>query len=102
MCPTCDATMANLGLDQAGRRVFWCNRCGTVKTETAGVFNPDSGDPRRETFTESESPLLVRRCREFEKHEHGLAIVGPRTRRLWVSGGIADAINLPADRSTSL
>lgn len=33
-CPTCDHTMHNLGLDQAGRRTFWCPRCGTIKTET--------------------------------------------------------------------
>lgn len=34
-CPTCTGTMANLGLDQAGRQTFYCERCGTCKTEVA-------------------------------------------------------------------
>lgn len=33
-CPCCNHTVHNLGLDQAGRRVFWCPRCGTLKTES--------------------------------------------------------------------
>ena len=28
-CPTCNATMQNLG--SPGRRVYWCARCGTLK-----------------------------------------------------------------------
>jgi hypothetical protein len=31
-CPLCDHTLQNLGLDTAGRRTFWCPRCGTLKT----------------------------------------------------------------------
>lgn len=37
-CPVCDHTMQNLGLDQGGRRTFWCPRCGTLKTDEG----PDS------------------------------------------------------------
>lgn len=29
-CPTCDHTMQNLGVN--GQNIFWCNRCGTIKT----------------------------------------------------------------------
>lgn len=29
-CPTCDHTMQNLGVN--GQKIFWCNRCGTIKT----------------------------------------------------------------------
>ena len=32
-CPTCKHTMQNLGIDGAARRVFWCPRCGTLKTD---------------------------------------------------------------------
>lgn len=31
-CPTCDHTMQNLGVN--GQKIFWCNRCGTIKTIT--------------------------------------------------------------------
>ena len=30
-CPTCDHTMHNLGVES--QRIFWCPRCGTIKTE---------------------------------------------------------------------
>lgn len=33
-CPTCQHTMTNLGVPE--KRVFWCPRCGTVKSCTAG------------------------------------------------------------------
>ncbi len=35
-CPTCSATMQNLGVE--GQRIFWCPRCGTVKAETSLDF----------------------------------------------------------------
>ena len=31
-CPTCDHTMQNLGVDN--QRIFWCPKCGTLKTES--------------------------------------------------------------------
>jgi tRNA(Ile2) C34 agmatinyltransferase TiaS len=29
-CPTCSHTMQNLGAE--GQRLFWCPRCGTIKS----------------------------------------------------------------------
>lgn len=29
-CPTCDHTMQNLGVEN--QKIFWCPRCGTLKT----------------------------------------------------------------------
>jgi transposase-like protein len=52
-CPKCNHTMKNLGLDQSGRRSFWCDRCGTVKTE--------STDKERE-WSEYEVPKIVARA----------------------------------------
>ena len=34
-CPKCDHTMHNL--DGASNPLFWCPRCGTVRTTTEGV-----------------------------------------------------------------
>ena len=50
-CPICSHTMQNVGLE--GRRVFWCPRCGTLKTE--------AGD--NASF---EAPKLVGYIREAE------------------------------------
>lgn len=35
-CDTCGHTMANLGVE--GQRIFWCGRCGTVKSIDPGGF----------------------------------------------------------------
>lgn len=39
-CPTCDHTMQNLGVELAAdspvNAVFWCPRCGTIKSRRAG------------------------------------------------------------------
>ena len=51
-CPTCDHTMQNLGLAQSGARVFWCPRCGSLKTESTGGF------------VETEQPALVQRVKD--------------------------------------
>jgi hypothetical protein len=47
-CPTCNATLQNLGLDQPGRRTFWCPNCGTLKWER--------GDPAGDVFVEIDVP----------------------------------------------
>ena len=44
-CPTCDHTMQNLGVN--GQKIFWCNRCGTIKTVTVD-------------FEEFEEPIWIR------------------------------------------
>jgi Transcription factor zinc-finger len=41
-CPTCDHTMQNLGVN--GQRIFWCPRCGTLRSIT-GEHQED--DPPR-------------------------------------------------------
>lgn len=51
-CKICDHTMQNLGLAQSGARVFWCPRCGSLKTE-----NPDG-------FTEIEQTMLCKRIQD--------------------------------------
>jgi hypothetical protein len=56
-CPTCSHTLQNLGLDQAGRRTFWCPRCGTLKTEC------------QDGFEEHQVPSLAKRV----KHTHDQA-----------------------------
>lgn len=53
-CPTCDHTMHNLGLSNGGARVFWCPRCGSLKTESPG---------RENDFVETEMPKLVKLVR---------------------------------------
>ena len=50
-CPTCDATLQNIGLDQTGRRTFWCPNCGTLKWER---HNP-AGD----VFVEIDRPKMT-------------------------------------------
>lgn len=37
-CPLCNHTMQNLGLATSGKRIFWCPRCGTLKTDRDGFF----------------------------------------------------------------
>lgn len=60
-CPTCDHTLTNLGLDQGGRRTFWCPRCGTIKSETTEGW-VDVGTPKlvplcRRLLAEGHTPL---------------------------------------------
>lgn len=74
-CPTCDHTMHNIGTAGVAG-VFWCPRCGTLKT----------GDPEPDIFT----PKLVERCREFAKSDYPELHSG----QLWTRLGIAESINV--------
>lgn len=85
-CPTCSHTMASIG-DVAARRVFHCERCGTVKIET---YTGDPQNWRVEVYT----PKLVERCREFEQQ---LNVVTTSARN-WRTLGIAESINTPENR----
>lgn len=58
-CPTCDRTMQNLGLDQAGRRAFWCPTCGTLNTDTVGTFTDGGGNSMPHAHENFERPKLV-------------------------------------------
>ncbi len=51
-CSVCNNTLQNLGLDQPGRRVFWCSNCGTLRWERAV--------PGGEPFVETDVPKGVR------------------------------------------
>jgi tRNA(Ile2) C34 agmatinyltransferase TiaS len=66
-CPTCSHTMHGLGHD-----IFWCPRCGTLRT------GPDAT-----------TPYLVERARRFERE---CVQLQPADRRLWHSLGIGDSI----------
>ena len=48
-CDICNHTLQNMGVE--GQRIFWCPRCGSVKTE--------NGD-----FHETSQPMLVSRARK--------------------------------------
>jgi len=87
-CPTCDHSMASIG-DVAVRRIFHCERCGTVKIETY------TGDPQK-WEVEVYVPKLVERCRIFESSlaPDSQSGGGIDWRRL----GIAESINLPEAR----
>jgi hypothetical protein len=79
-CPTCDATMTPMGCKVTDRTFFWCPRCGTMKTcEDGPAVMPD----------------LVHRCREFESVR---LVVAAGDFRSWYRLGIAEAINVPANR----
>ena len=51
-CEMCDHTMQNLGMSQSLARVFWCPRCGSLKT-----INSDG-------FTEIKQPMLCKRIQD--------------------------------------
>lgn len=81
-CPTCDKTMTaivspasppSIGADI----IHWCPCCGTCK-DTLGVAHV---------------PKLVERCREFEP-----IVLDSTLEFAWAQHGIAESINLPANR----
>lgn len=73
-CPTCDHTMEKISDGNGG--VFWCRRCGTIKSNVTFV----------------DRPMLVDRCRKFG------GTLGPAWSRIWNRLCIAESINLPTDR----
>lgn len=79
-CPTCDATMENVGMTGNGGTCFLCPRCGTF------VQYFSIGAPERHVYV----PNLVERCRELR---------GTRPlENAWHTLGIEESINLPKDR----
>lgn len=69
-CDTCGHTMQS-----AAPSIWWCPRCGSLKTGAPFAF---------------ERPKLVDRCREFEK------LIGPIAMNVgWVRLGIAESIREP-------
>lgn len=55
-CPNCDHTMQNLGVN--GQKVWWCPRCGTVKSEDRHGFVTISHP--KYTAPEDGIPLCIR------------------------------------------
>ena len=74
-CPTCSHAMASVGSG-----IFHCGRCGTL----IGCYSDGS----------AVVPKLVERCREFSAgwDENDPAAI------LWHRLGIAESINVPANR----
>lgn len=82
-CPTCSAMMQNIGTDAV--RQFWCPRCGTI----TGPF----------AYGEAQAPKLVERCRTMALQMGVDDLCNARELRVfWRRLGIAEAINLPANR----
>lgn len=75
------------GAEQSGIRLWWCHRCGTLKSA-------------RGTHEETEAPKLVKRCREFERlmGDHCTARDYVFLKAFWNSLYLAESINVPADR----
>jgi hypothetical protein len=68
-------------MQSTGRQLFWCPRCGTLRDELA---------------SSNHIPKLVERCRRFD--ELVGATVSGQSKHHWHTLGIAESINLPADR----
>ena len=68
-CEVCDSTVQNLGLATSGARVFWCPRCGSLKTES-------------ENFSETEKPSLVKRIEDLAliPTDDGILVTVPQWR----------------------
>ena len=79
-CSTCDHTMDRLGKSDMGFGLFWCQRCGTIRSPA---------------FVQDLVPKLVKRCREF-----GKVLNYPEVAQgaVWGELGIEEAIRLPSDR----
>ena len=82
-CPTCSHTMTAFGCKVTDRNFYVCPRCGTIKT-CDGLNAP--------TII---VPVLIERCREFEK----FLPINQSLKATWRKLGIAESINVPENRS---
>jgi hypothetical protein len=89
-CPTCGHTTHSLGVLQ-GRAHYWCPRCGTLRSHCG--YDADSNP-----IYDDGTPKLVERCRQFEKATDGLGRMAMTWHQTWARLGIAESINVPADR----
>ncbi len=87
-CPTCDHTMMKVG-EAMGESLFWCARCGTIKTQTR--LSPDGKD-------EVAAPVLVGRCRQFEEEVVGRECSAKTVADVWRRRGVQESINTPENR----
>lgn len=72
-CSVCSHTLHKVCRSTDGRDVFWCPRCGTLRTDYGG-------------FGDDHLPKLVERCRQFEK------TMDARDCARWHSVGIKESI----------
>ncbi len=84
-CPTCSATLENIGL--ASERAFHCGRCGTIVVERAGDW--------KDIYV----PVLAERCRKYEAAFS--AEPCPQV-DLWRLLGIQEAIRVPGERTKAV
>lgn len=96
-CPTCDHTMERI--THAGepvQAVFWCPRCGTIRTRMDTMPAGESDDA---------VPKLVERCREFGKLQYLVPAPSEertaihRMRDEWKRLGIAESIHTESQRA---
>lgn len=87
-CPTCDGTMASLGYADGGT-IWHCERCGTIKHDNFYVDAP----------AKVYVPKLVERCRRFATLLPAIELSPAKVADEWRHIGIAESINLPANRS---
>jgi hypothetical protein len=60
-CPVCRHPMQNLGLSQPDARLFWCPRCGTLKTEVTLRVPDRKGGVEGRLWEDWDTPKLIRR-----------------------------------------
>ncbi len=85
-CDTCSHTMQNLGVE--GQRIFWCPRCGSLKTVV--------GHADKE-FTNTERPKLVDIAREFVRRFPDTD-AGRQLKQQAEASGILESTLPPGDR----
>lgn len=63
-CMTCNHTVQNLGVD--GQKIFWCPRCGTIKSVDAANFEsvsvPKLADAVRNVPSERQNQSVSSVC----------------------------------------
>ena len=82
-CPTCNHTMQSVGEIELGWRIYWCQRCGTLKTKGA--------------IPEHEAPMLVERVRRFRNICNGGDGLNAEQASLWHRLGIGESIEREAE-----
>jgi hypothetical protein len=77
-CKSCGHTMGRIGTDAVGAALFWCNRCGSVKSDRTPV----------------EAPKLVERCRQLKDFlfPHGPLIMRGELHDIMRQLGIMESI----------
>jgi hypothetical protein len=73
-------------MEGLGGGVFWCPRCGTLRSLSVTNLPTDT------------TPKLVERCRELEATVTASAEAYPAVARDWLRLGVAESINLPKNR----